>query len=67
MEYQSTQQVSPITVTLATASFMSGLSRSTLLRRADEGSLETLLVGGRRLVLVASLKKMLGVDEGQVA
>jgi hypothetical protein len=57
----------PLTVTLTTASFVSGLSRSTLLRRADDGSLATVLVGGRRLVVLSSLRKMLGLNEQQSA
>jgi len=50
-----------LTVTLQNASFMSGLSRSTLLRRASDGSLSTVSVGGRRLVVVASLRALLGL------
>jgi hypothetical protein len=58
-----------LTVSLQAATHMSGLSRSTLLRRADEGLLETRNVCGRRLVVVASLRKLLGLDspEGQEA
>lgn len=67
MQCQIPEQVAPFTVTLATAQFMSGLSRSTLLRRAEEGMLVTILVGGRRLIVVDSLKKMLGVSEQHVA
>ena len=60
-----TTTTSPLTVTLTTASFMTGLSRSTLLRRADDGSLKTVLVHGRRLVVVDSLRKLLGLDQEQ--
>jgi hypothetical protein len=52
-----------LTVTLHDAGLMSGLSRSTLLRRADEGVLETRNVCGRRLVVVSSLKKLLGFEQ----
>jgi hypothetical protein len=55
----------PFTVTLDNATALSGLSRSTLLRRADEGVLETRLVAGRRLVVVTSLKKLLGLQDEQ--
>jgi hypothetical protein len=61
-----TVPITPLTVTLPTAEMMSGLSRWTLRRRAIDGTLETVLVGGRRLVVVESLKKLLGVDEGKV-
>jgi excisionase family DNA binding protein len=47
-----------ITVTLRDAARMSGLSRSTLLRRADDGQLKTVRVGGRRLVKVDSLREL---------
>jgi hypothetical protein len=53
----------PLTVTLAEATRMSGLSRSTLLRRADDGTLETRAVCGRRLVVVESLRKLLGLEK----
>jgi hypothetical protein len=57
----------PLTVTLQTASFMSGLSRSTLLRRADDGTLSSVLVGGRRLIHVDSLRHLLGLPEERAA
>jgi hypothetical protein len=57
----------PLTVTLAEAQVMSGLSRMTLLRRADAGELETRLICNRRLVVVSSLRKMLGFDPTEVA
>jgi hypothetical protein len=63
MQYRIDEQAAPLTVTLATARTMSGLSRSTLLRRADDGKLDTRLVCGRRLVVVASLKKLLGIEQ----
>lgn len=59
-------QVAPtqaLTVTLSAAASMSGLSRSTLYRRADEGLLKMVSVSGRRLVVVASLKKFLGIED----
>jgi hypothetical protein len=48
-----------ITGTLREASQVSGLSRSSLLRRAEEGRLKTVRVGGRRLVVWASLRELL--------
>jgi hypothetical protein len=54
-----------LTVTLAQATQMCGLSRSTLLRRADEGLLETRNICGRRLVVLASLRKLLGFEPGK--
>jgi hypothetical protein len=61
-----TAPITPLTVSLPTAEMMSGLSRWTLRRRAVDGTLETVLVGGRRLVVVESLKKLLGIDQGKV-
>jgi hypothetical protein len=63
MQQISGAQLTPITVTLATAQFMTGLSRATLLRRADEGELDTVKVHGRRLIVVSSLKRLLGLDQ----
>jgi hypothetical protein len=65
MTFQSPEQAAPITVTLSTAQFMSGLSRSTLLRRADNGDLKTALVGRRRLIYVDSLRRLLGLNDGE--
>jgi hypothetical protein len=61
----SANPVPVLTVTIKTAATISGLSRSTLLRRADEGELRTILCHGRRLVDLASLKKMLGLNQSQ--
>ena len=55
----------PLTVTLPQAQYMSGLSRTTLLKRASEGLLETRLVCNRRLVVVESLRKLLGFNEAK--
>ena len=56
-----------LTVTLQGATPYPGLSRSTLPRRADEGALETRNVCGRRLVVVSSLRKLLGFEPQQSA
>jgi excisionase family DNA binding protein len=51
-----------LTITLKTAAEITGLSRSTLLRRADEGELRTVLCHGRRLVDLTSLKRLVGAE-----
>jgi len=53
---------SAITITLRDAAALSGLSTATLRRRAREGALETRRVGGRRLVVAASLRRLLGAE-----
>ena len=50
----------PITMSIAQAANASGLSRATLYRMIDRSELDTVKVGGRRLVRVASLKALLG-------
>jgi excisionase family DNA binding protein len=52
-----------LTVTVKTAAKITGLSRSTILRRVIEGELETVLCHGRRLVNLASLKKLVGATD----
>ncbi len=54
-------------VTLSAATQMSGLSRMTLLRKDAEGILETRKICGRRLVVVDSLRKLLGLNDGEQA
>ena len=51
-----------ITITLAEASRLSGLSQATLRRRAAEGRLTLRKVGGRTLVLYESLARLLGAE-----
>jgi predicted site-specific integrase-resolvase len=51
-----------LTVTLAEAARLSGLSQATLRRRAAEGRLTLRRVGGRTLVLYESLARLLGVE-----
>jgi hypothetical protein len=48
---------------LADAARLSGLSTSTLRRRAAEGALRLFRVGGRTLVDATSLRRMLGIAE----
>jgi hypothetical protein len=61
--HQTIPELPQLTVTLQTAAHISGLSRTTLLRKAEEGALETRRVCGRRLVVVESLRKLLGFDD----
>jgi uncharacterized membrane protein YqiK len=51
-----------LTVTLAEAARLSGLSQATLRRRAAEGRLTLRRVGGRTLVLYESLVRLLGAE-----
>lgn len=44
------------------AGVMSGLSQPTLYRRIKLGDLETTTVGRRRLVQLASLKRLIGAE-----
>jgi hypothetical protein len=51
-----------LTFTLRQAAALSGLSPATLRRRARDGSLLLVKVGGRTLVNGASLRRMLGAE-----
>jgi hypothetical protein len=55
----------PLTVTVKEACRLSGLSVSTLYEKmaAEPPQLERRKVGARTLIVYASLKKMLGLDE----
>jgi hypothetical protein len=48
---------------LEDAARISGLSRSSLRRRAAEGRLKLVKIGGRTLVPADSLKRLLGITE----
>ena len=50
----------PITVTVANAGTMSGLSVATLYRLIERGELDTIKIGRRRLVRVDSIKRLVG-------
>lgn len=50
----------PLAVGINDAAKASSLSRATLYRLIDRGELETSKVGGRTLVLMASLKRVIG-------
>lgn len=53
----------PLTITIRRATEYSGLSVPTIERRIASGELESIKVGRRRLIKMASLRKMLGVDQ----
>ena len=57
--------LTPITVTLATAKQLTGLGYTTLWGLIGSGVLQTVRVGRRRLVIYASLCRLLAPD-GQV-
>jgi len=50
----------PLTVTVANAGTMSGLSVATLYRLIERGELDTIKIGRRRLVRVDSIKRLVG-------
>ena len=52
----------PLTVTPKTASRLSGLGNTTIFAMCKDGRLESMLVNNRRLILYASLKRLLGLD-----
>ncbi len=49
----------PITVSIPTGCSMSGLGRSTIYRMLDAGEIESVKIGKRRLLILASLQKRL--------
>jgi excisionase family DNA binding protein len=53
----------PLAYGLADAAHLSGLSRATLRRRAAEGALRLVRVGGRTLIPAESLKRLLNIAE----
>jgi len=52
--------VSPLTVSIAHARVMSGLSIPTLYRLIKRGELDTVTVGRRRLVKIESINRLVG-------
>ena len=56
----STVDNAPLTVTVANAGTMSGLSVATLYRLIERGELDTIKIGRRRLVRVDSIKRLVG-------
>lgn len=53
----------PLTVTVQRAKEITGLGESTLWDRMKTGTLAHTNVGGRRLIVYASLEKMLGLAD----
>jgi excisionase family DNA binding protein len=50
----------PITVTVNDAAKALGIGRVTLYKHIKSGTIETIVLGGRRLVKVASLRRLAG-------
>ena len=59
--------VKPATVTVPNACTYSNLCRSTLYNLMRDGKLESRTVGRRRLIVVASLDRLLGLEEREAA
>ncbi|MGO1075930.1 hypothetical protein [Inquilinus sp. CA228] len=55
-------EVIPITITVQRAQAESGLSMVTIYDRINDGSLETTVVGARRLIYYDSFLRMLGLN-----
>ena len=51
-----------LTTTIAHACKAAGLGRTKLYELINEGRIETVRIGRRRLIKVSSLKRLLGVD-----
>ena len=62
MSTNGDKPVQRLAVTMKEAGVMSGLSQPTLYRRIKLGDLETTTVGRRRLVQLASLKRLIGAE-----
>lgn len=52
----------PLTVSIADAVVMTGLSQATLYRMIDRAELATIKIGRRRLVKIDSIKKLVGAE-----
>ena len=57
----------PLTTTIAGAIKLSGIGRTTIYRLIKSGELQSTIVGRRRLVVVASLRDLLGVPGNSAA
>lgn len=63
-----TDQLEPLTVSVAEAKRLSGLGTTTLYYMMGDGRLDRRKIGGRTLITYASLKKLLGFnDEAQAS
>jgi hypothetical protein len=56
-----------VLMTIKRAEEWTGFSRSTLLRAVDRGEIEARKVWNRKMLVVASLRKALGLDDRTVA
>lgn len=52
--------VTPISVGVVDAAQMVGVSRSRMYELMNEGSVRSTMIGGRRVILVSSLKQLVG-------
>jgi excisionase family DNA binding protein len=57
----------PITLAVNDAAKALGISRVTLYKHINSGAIETVRLGGRRLVKVASLRRLAGLDQSVAA
>ena len=57
-----TPRVEPLTVTIQSAVAMSGLSERKIKELVAGKALRSVLAGGRRLIFVASIHKLLGIE-----
>lgn len=55
----------PISVSVPMAAQMTSLSRSRMYELVADGSVKSTMVGGRRVVLVSSLKELVGEMDDQ--
>lgn len=60
-------KLTPATVTVSNACTYSNLCRSTLYNLMRDGKLESRTVGRRRLIVVSSLDRLLGLEDRQAA
>ena len=58
-EHQTIPELQPITVTIPVGCRVSGLGRSTIYRLLDAGEIDSVKVGKRRLIILASLQTRL--------
>ncbi|MBR0795672.1 hypothetical protein JQ615_09760 [Bradyrhizobium jicamae] len=60
-------QSEPLTVTIAIARQISGLGNTTLWKLISDGTLQSVTVGRRRLVVYQSLRRLLSCDAAKPA
>lgn len=59
--------ITPISVSVATAAQMVSVSRSRMYELVNSQAVKSTMIGGRRVVLVSSLKALVGETEQQAA